>query len=152
MADDYGQHFGWDAQPAGFQHPVPGASNDYQIFGQLMSPNFQLWVCNTSIQVFIRGGVTAVTDKCQQSNYSTSQYTRPDSFKHSETVTAPELYVNLFSPPAGLKHVPASETALASQASQCLKLEQTSGSPLAVDMSEKRRQQNRTSQFAFRPA
>jgi len=97
--------------------------------------------------ILCRGGTT-VANRVNQTGHS-PQYARSANAQHAGTITASESLGNQFSPHPGHRHVLALETALGGQGNQRHRSDQTSRSP-AVDKSEKRRQQNRTSQLAFR--
>ncbi|PMD37180.1 hypothetical protein L207DRAFT_568237 [Hyaloscypha variabilis F] len=130
MTDSYGQSSGWDAQPASFQYPaVTQASNDYQMNIQPMSPNPHLWA-----------------------GYTPSQHMWSPNAQNVGTVTAPGPSGTQLSPAAGINfsQLPESAILASGQDTHRHRSGQISRSPPSADKSERRRQQNRTSQFAFR--
>ncbi|KAE9364712.1 hypothetical protein N431DRAFT_489224 [Stipitochalara longipes BDJ] len=132
MTDGYGQYFGWDTQPTSFEYPATLATkgtNDYQMNSQSMSPNPQFWT-----------------------NYTPSQYVCSPSSQNTGIGTTSEPSGSQLSPPVAnsVSQVPAPATSVRDQQTRRRRLDETSRSPPAVDKSERRRQQNRTSQLAFR--
>ncbi|PMD60515.1 uncharacterized protein K444DRAFT_394561 [Hyaloscypha bicolor E] len=132
MTDGYGQYCGWDTHHNSFQYPTTLARlgpPDYEINCQSMSLDPLLW-----------------------SEQETLQYGSPSSSQVKGAPTASEVAGTQLSPAAGnnASKVSPSPKTVRAQTRRSQGRGQIAKSPPAADKSEKRRQQNRISQIAFR--